>query len=185
MHCLHSTPSLLCVPVHYSSGVGIHSFPPHGQLLAANLQDQGTHIHTYVRTYIRGMEESKLLGPLPIRLFHWRRAWGERVQQTILRTVRVTWCCEGEGRGKAEPLMSHTCMLCVDTCSSPSITASEVIGLGSKPANQVPVLGLHQVPGGGRIVAYGDSNCIDSAHLQKGTYAPLTNTDLRMCVPVF
>lgn len=33
---------LVCCPVHYSSGVGIHSFPPQGQLLPANLQDQGT-----------------------------------------------------------------------------------------------------------------------------------------------
>ena len=53
-----------------------------------------------------------------------------------------------------------------------SIPASDVIGLGSKPANQVPILGLHQVLGGGRIVAYGDSNCIDSAHLQKGMPLP-------------
>ena len=52
------------------------------------------------------------------------------------------------------------------------IPASDVIGLGSKPANQVPILGLYQVLGGGRIVAYGDSNCIDSAHLQKGMSPP-------------
>ena len=42
-HCLHcDIPSALCPAVHYSSGVGIHSFPPQGQLLAADLQDQGT-----------------------------------------------------------------------------------------------------------------------------------------------
>ena len=35
----------LCSAVHYSSGVGIHTFPQQGQLLAANLQDQGTYQH--------------------------------------------------------------------------------------------------------------------------------------------
>ena len=34
----------------------------------------------------------------------------------------------------------------------------------------VPILGLYQTPGGGgRIAIYGDSNCLDSAHMQKGT----------------
>jgi hypothetical protein len=36
--------------------------------------------------------------------------------------------------------------------------------------NQFPVLGFYQTKStenGGRIVAYGDSNCIDSAHLSK------------------
>ena len=32
----------------------------------------------------------------------------------------------------------------------------------------VPILGLYQVPGGGRIVVYGDSNCLDNAHQQRG-----------------
>lgn len=34
----------------------------------------------------------------------------------------------------------------------------------------VPVLGLYQTPsdGGGRIALYGDSNCIDDSHRQKG-----------------
>ena len=36
--------------VHYSSGVGIHSFPPNGQLFAANLQDQGTYVYIRVHT---------------------------------------------------------------------------------------------------------------------------------------
>ena len=36
----------------------------------------------------------------------------------------------------------------------------------------VPILGMHQTlsqPGAGRIVLYGDSNCLDTSHLQKGT----------------
>lgn len=34
----------------------------------------------------------------------------------------------------------------------------------------VPILGLYQTPsdGGGRIALYGDSNCIDDSHRQKG-----------------
>jgi hypothetical protein len=41
----------------------------------------------------------------------------------------------------------------------------------------VPILGLHQVQpsseagaeiSGGRIAVYGDSNCLDNSHLQKG-----------------
>ena len=51
--------------VYYSSGVGIHSFPPNGQLFAANLQDQGT-ILTYVHTYIQGEVQyvASILAPL-------------------------------------------------------------------------------------------------------------------------
>lgn len=40
----------------------------------------------------------------------------------------------------------------------------------------VPILGLYQTPaeGGGRIALYGDSNCIDDSHRQKGEcVAPL------------
>ena len=71
-----------------------------------------------------------------------------------------------EGRAGSEQVALVCCVL---THALPTpIPASDVIGLGVKPANQVPVLGLYQVPGGGRIVAYGDSNCIDSAHQQKG-----------------
>lgn len=34
----------------------------------------------------------------------------------------------------------------------------------------VPILGLYQLPaeGGGRVVLYGDSNCLDDSHRQKG-----------------
>ena len=60
----------------------------------------------------------------------------------------------------------------------------EVVTGTSSHHRSVPVLGLHQTVGsstagtdtaagsdntGGRIVVYGDSNCIDSAHLQFGT----------------
>lgn len=40
-------------------------------------------------------------------------------------------------------------------------------------SSKVPILGLHQIdiePKSGRIVVYGDSNCIDSNHLQKGFF---------------
>ena len=36
--------------------------------------------------------------------------------------------------------------------------------------NKIPVLGFYQTKStdtGGRLVVYGDSNCIDSAHIQK------------------
>ena len=50
----------------------------------------------------------------------------------------------------------------------------EVLGETGSPAASVPVLGLYQTrargPGGGRIVVYGDSNCIDGAHLSKPCY---------------
>jgi len=53
----------------------------------------------------------------------------------------------------------------------------EVITGSSVAAAQVPVLGLHQVRNvmesgvevsGGRVALYGDSNCLDNSHLQKG-----------------
>lgn len=39
----------------------------------------------------------------------------------------------------------------------------------------VPILGLYQTPSeeGGRIALYGDSNCIDDSHRQKGEHVYL------------
>ena len=38
--------------------------------------------------------------------------------------------------------------------------------------NNVPILGLYDRPGadGGRVVVYGDSNCLDSAHMQRDCF---------------
>ena len=49
---------------------------------------------------------------------------------------------------------------------------SEVVTGGSTLLHDVPVLGFYQTPseGGGRIVVYGDSNCLDSAHLQRDCF---------------
>jgi len=53
----------------------------------------------------------------------------------------------------------------------------EVITGNTAAATQVPILGLHQVRtvlesgaevSGGRVALYGDSNCLDNSHLQKG-----------------
>lgn len=50
----------------------------------------------------------------------------------------------------------------------------------------VPILGLYQTPseGGGRIALYGDSNCIDDSHRQKGTFPErilFTETSVKVC----
>ena len=48
----------------------------------------------------------------------------------------------------------------------------EVMKGESLTVADVPILGLHQTKigkkKGGRIVLYGDSNCLDNSHLQKG-----------------
>ena len=49
----------------------------------------------------------------------------------------------------------------------------EVLGEGEGVMLKAPVLGLYQTrasSGGGRVVVYGDSNCIDGAHLTKPCY---------------
>ena len=48
---------------------------------------------------------------------------------------------------------------------------NEVVTGETKVEEDVAVLGLYQVPGptSGRIVLYGDSNCLDNAHMEKGT----------------
>ncbi|XP_071958480.1 membrane-bound transcription factor site-1 protease-like isoform X2 [Antedon mediterranea] len=44
----------------------------------------------------------------------------------------------------------------------------EVLTGETKTQDDVPILGLHQQnPTSGRVVLYGDSNCVDSSHLQK------------------
>ena len=47
---------------------------------------------------------------------------------------------------------------------------NEVVTGETKTEEDVAVLGLYQVPGpsSGRIVLYGDSNCLDNAHMEKG-----------------
>ena len=54
---------------------------------------------------------------------------------------------------------------------------NEVVTGETKAEEDVPVLGLHGSADGhaGRIVLYGDSNCLDNAHMEKGT-APLSPT---------
>ena len=49
-------------------------------------------------------------------------------------------------------------------------TGAEVISGSSATMQDVPILGFYQTPqdSGGRIVVFGDSNCLDSAHLHTG-----------------
>ena len=48
----------------------------------------------------------------------------------------------------------------------------EVIKGETMEAGKVPIMGLYETKqkGGGRIALYGDSNCLDNSHMQKGTY---------------
>jgi membrane-bound transcription factor site-1 protease len=48
--------------------------------------------------------------------------------------------------------------------------ASDVTSGISRSVHNVPVLGLYGVPHGGRIVTFGDSNCLDGAHQLKDCY---------------
>lgn len=51
-----------------------------------------------------------------------------------------------------------------------SFQGLEVLKQETAVVEGVPILGLYQTPaeGGGRIALYGDSNCIDDSHRQKG-----------------
>jgi membrane-bound transcription factor site-1 protease len=53
---------------------------------------------------------------------------------------------------------------------SHSPLGSEVISGSSVAVQDVPILGFYQTPtaSGGKIVVFGDSNCLDSAHLHRG-----------------
>lgn len=48
--------------------------------------------------------------------------------------------------------------------------ANELLNGDTKTESDVPVLGFYhrKDPHAGRIVVYGDSNCFDSAHMEKG-----------------
>jgi hypothetical protein len=57
----------------------------------------------------------------------------------------------------------------------------EVLKGESKTVDTVPILGIHQTTAGsesGRIALYGDSNCLDNSHMQKGNgeYCFVINT---------
>lgn len=62
-------------------------------------------------------------------------------------------------------------------------TGLEVLKQETTVVEGVPILGLYQTPsdGGGRIALYGDSNCIDDSHRQKGDLS-LARTDFRVHV---
>ena len=50
-------------------------------------------------------------------------------------------------------------------------TGNEVIKSESHTTQDVPILGLYQTsvkPESGRVALYGDSNCLDNSHMQKG-----------------
>ena len=48
-------------------------------------------------------------------------------------------------------------------------TGTEVLTGNTQLVHDVPVLGFYQSPhqGGGRIVVFGDSNCLDNSHLRR------------------
>ena len=50
--------------------------------------------------------------------------------------------------------------------------ASEVVNGKGGVVYDVPILGLYQTESqeGGRVVVYGDSNCLDSAHMTRGEF---------------
>ena len=63
----------------------------------------------------------------------------------------------------------HTLLIVLP--SPPLLSAGlEVLKQETAVVDNVPILGLYQTPseGGGRIALYGDSNCIDDSHRQKG-----------------
>lgn len=58
----------------------------------------------------------------------------------------------------------------IQTVRSLLVAGLEVLKQETAVVEGVPILGLYQTPsdGGGRIALYGDSNCIDDSHRQKG-----------------
>ena len=71
------------------------------------------------------------------------------------------------------------------------VAGFEVLKGETQTKEGVPILGMHQTlsqPGAGRIVLYGDSNCLDTSHLQKGTalsvhvYVSAHDSIVQVCV---
>ena len=62
---------------------------------------------------------------------------------------------------------------------------NEVVTGETKTEEDVPILGLYQVPGlsSGRIVLYGDSNCLDNAHMEKGNSFCIRTTHFKKNLP--
>lgn len=71
--------------------------------------------------------------------------------------LRIHQCFNDQSSSDA----SHCCFL---------VAGLEVLKQETAVVEGVPILGLYQTPsdGGGRIALYGDSNCIDDSHRQKG-----------------
>ena len=60
---------------------------------------------------------------------------------------------------------------CVSTVCHYDI-GTEVLTGSTRLVHNVPVLGFYQSPhqGGGRIVVFGDSNCLDNSHLRRSKF---------------
>ena len=87
-------------------------------------------------------------------------------------TCQVTWQLEDNSFLDRN---SH-CFCCV-------VSGLEVLKQETAVVENVPILGLYQIPaeGGGRIVLYGDSNCLDDSHRQKGENAAVAGKWIALC----
>lgn len=102
-------------------------------------------------------------------LFSYPRSWhccDWRVDFAVFSLI-VTWTkCQVQWQLENYLFLdknSHCCFCCV-------VSGLEVLKQETAVVENVPILGLYQIPaeGGGRIVLYGDSNCLDDSHRQKG-----------------
>lgn len=70
------------------------------------------------------------------------------------------------------------------------LSASEVVDGKVGVVYNVPILGLYQTEGqeGGRVAVYGDSNCLDSAHMTRGEFVSVVYAYVCLfegvCVPM-
>ena len=117
----------------------------------------------------------------------------DRVVSYASGTSIAHWPQEGGGLVARDLNDQGVCCVCVCVCAPKNQlvgmfkhimclppAGSEVVTGGSTVLHSVPVLGFHQTPfeDGGRVVVYGDSNCLDSAHLQRDCFW-LLNTLLK------
>lgn len=90
----------------------------------------------------------------------------------VSESESLLWCFLSNGlKCQVTGQLEDGSFLCRNShgCSC-AVSGLEVLKQETAVVENVPILGLYQIPaeGGGRIVLYGDSNCLDDSHRQKG-----------------
>lgn len=167
--------------VYYASGTSLAKFPDDGIIVTQTLKDQGKTtaflpriwftfvflLYMYFIPY--SWIHSYRLKTLHILIFSISHS-----KQSNIHLLYFSWatCTMYDTMRNLPQIMFFVVLLNWFKYEINFFSAGHEVLKGSSVLNEnVPILGVYQTvvqPSGGRVVLYGDSNCLDNSHMQKG-----------------